>query len=243
MNVVTGARRALGWVGAGTGVVAATYLGVVATTWFRYGRPAPARPGEDDPLLDCFMPEYEVAERHHVHVAARAGVTLVAAIEANMRQAPLVRAIFRARELVLGAEPPSPTQPKGLLQETQALGWRILAQIPDREVVVGAITQPWHANVEFHGLAPDTFRSFHEPGYAKIAWTLRADPVDDGRSVFRTETRVTTTDADARARFRWYWARFSPGIVLIRRVLLLQVKADAERRARTASTAAATSCQ
>jgi hypothetical protein len=65
----------------------------------------------------------------------------------------------------------------------------------------------------------------------KIVWTLRADPDGDGASVVRTETRVTTTDADARRKFRRYWSLASPGIVLIRRLALPLVKADAERRA------------
>ena len=75
------------------------------------------------------------------------------------------------------------------------------------------------------------FRAFREPGYVKIAWTLRADPVSESQSVFRTETRAMTTDPPARAKFRWYWARFSPGIVLIRRVMLGLLKTQAERRA------------
>jgi hypothetical protein len=66
----------------------------------------------------------------------------------------------------------------------------------------------------------------------KIAWTLRADPVAESESIFRTETRVTTTDQTARTKFRWYWARFSPGIILIRRVMLGLLKAEAERRSR-----------
>jgi hypothetical protein len=49
--------------------------------------------------------------------------------------------------------------------------------------------------------------------------------------MFHTETRVTTTDQTARTKCRWYWARFSPGIVLIRRVTLGLLKTDAERRA------------
>jgi hypothetical protein len=77
----------------------------------------------------------------------------------------------------------------------------------------------------------EAFRAFDAPGYVKIAWTLRADPLGESESVFRTETRVVTTDAAARARFRWYWARFSPGIVLIRHLLLRPLKREAERRA------------
>ena len=97
---------------------------------------------------------------------------------------------------------------------------------------MGAITQPWHANVVFRPLPPDEFAAFAEPDYVKIVWTLRADIAGPGESIFRTETRVATTDAAARAKFRWYWARFSPGIVLIRWLSLRPTRREAERRAR-----------
>ena len=100
---------------------------------------------------------------------------------------------------------------------------------------MGAVTQPWMPNVVFRALPPDAFRDFRDPGYVKIVWTLRADPADAGHTVFRTETRAVATDAAARARFRWYWARFSPGIILIRRLMLIQLRKEAERRATIAA--------
>jgi hypothetical protein len=224
--------RALRWTAGGVGVIAMGYAAVVGTTWFRYGHVTSPTPDERDPLLDQFMREYEVAERHQVRVAAPAACTLSAAADMDLQQSRIVRAIFKARELVLGAEPDAATQPKGLLAQMTSLGWRVLAEKPGREIVVGAVTQPWLPNVVFRGLAPEEFRAFREPGYVKIIWTVRADPVGDTESIFRTETRVTTTDPTARAKFRWYWARFSPGIVLIRRLLLGPVRRDAERRAR-----------
>ena len=68
----------------------------------------------------------------------------------------------------------------------------------------------------FRPLPPEQFARFNEPGYVKIAWTLRADPAGETRSVFRTETRVVATDPGARTKFRRYWSFASPGIVLIR---------------------------
>jgi len=84
------------------------------------------------------------------------------------------------------------------------------------------------------GTAPDEFEAFREPGYVKIAWTLRADPIDATKSVFRTETRVATTDPTSRSNFRRYWALVSPGIKLIRWISLGPLKAQAERRAHQA---------
>jgi hypothetical protein len=176
------------------------------------------------------MPLYDVAERHRVRVAAPPAITLEAAAAANLWQSALVRAIFKTRETVLGAAAAPEPIPQGLLSYMQSIGWRVLAEDPDREVVMGAVTQPWTAKVTFRGLLPEVFKEFREPGYVRIAWTLRADAVADDETLFQTETRVLATDADARARFRWYWARFSPGIVVIRRLLLQQVKKAAESR-------------
>jgi hypothetical protein len=216
---------------AGLGLGVAGYAALVGAAWWRYGHPSPPGTDEADPLLDRFMPDYDVVERHGVRVAAPAHLTFAAAADMDLQQSAVVRAIFRTRELVLGAEPDAVARPRGLLDQVLSLGWGVLAEVPDREVVVGAVTQPWLANVVFRALPPDDFAAFRDPDYVKIAWTLRADPIGAAESMFRSETRVVATDADARRKFRWYWARFSPGIALIRRMSLGIVKTEAERRA------------
>jgi hypothetical protein len=113
-----------------------------------------------------------------------------------------------------------------------SLGWGLLGEVPGREIVVGAVTKPWEPNVVFKALPPAAFAGFSEPGHVKIVWSLRADPDGAGRSIFRTETRAIATDPVARTRFRRYWSFASPGIGLIRRLLLPPLKAEAEGRAR-----------
>jgi hypothetical protein len=218
---------------AGAGLAAGVYGAYAAVTWCRYGHVRQPGDHERDDLLDRFMPRYEVVERHHVSVAAPAAVTLRAARDQALFRLPVVRAIVRARELALGATPDARVQPQGLLDATLALGWGLLAEVPDREIVVGAVTKPWEPNVSFRALAPDQFAAFAEPGFVKIVWTLRADPIDDRTSVFRTETRAAATDPVARARFRRYWSWASPGIALIRRLSLLPLRREAERQCRT----------
>jgi hypothetical protein len=225
-------QTALKWAAGGLGLATGAYATYVAATWLRYGRPAPAAAEDADPLLDQFMPVYEVAERHHIPVAAPAEITFAAACEQDLMALPLVRAIFKTREIVLGGEPDTVARPQGLVALTKSLGWGVLAEVPGREVVMGAVTQPWYADVVFRPLPPHEFAAFNEPDSVKIVWTLRADPTSPYDSVFRTETRVVTTDAAAGAKFRWYWARFSPGILLIRWLSLGPLRREAERRAR-----------
>jgi hypothetical protein len=90
---------------------------------------------EADPLLDRFMPVYEVAERHHIAVRAPAAIAFAAAREQDLNAHPLTKAIFTARELILGAERDAAARPHGLVALTTSLGWRVLAEVPEREIV------------------------------------------------------------------------------------------------------------
>ena len=79
------------------------YAACVAANWLRYGKTETSNdPENNDALLDRFMPVYDVGERHRVRVAAPAGSTLASTCNADFQQAPVVRAIFRGRELLLG---------------------------------------------------------------------------------------------------------------------------------------------
>jgi hypothetical protein len=223
-------RVAAKWVASVAGFAAAGYVAFAGLAWYRYGEPPAARDNERDALLDRFMPVYDVVERHHIKVAAPADLVLAAAAEQDLQQSSISRAIFKTRELVLGARSDEMKRPPGLIALCRSLGWGMLAEGPGREIVMGAATQPWMANVVFRPIEPDRFALFDEPDYVKIVWTLRADSVSDRESIFRTETRVATTDAGARAKFRRYWAFASPGISLIRWLSLGPLKRDAERR-------------
>ena len=221
----------LKWMAGALGLAAGAYAGYVGVTWLRYGRTAQARAEDIDPLLDRFIPVYDIVERHHIRVAAPADVTFSAACNIDMQRSPVIRAIFRAREMILGSEPDTAARPHELLAWAKSLGWAVLADVPNREVVMGAVTQPWEADVVFRPLSPEAFTTFNEPGFVKIAWTLRADATTATESVFRTETRAIATDGTARAKFRRYWSFLSPGIIVIRWTMLQPLKAEAERRA------------
>jgi hypothetical protein len=207
------------------------YASYAAITWLRYDkhkrRPSPSN---TDALLDRFMPTYEVADRHSIRVSTSAETTFAAAADCDLGQSAIVRAVFKARELALGSRPAEAAAPRGLLAQVKEIGWGVLAELPGREIVLGAATKPWKAEVVFRPIPPDEFADFGEPDHAKIVWTIRVDPISSGKSIAHTETRVGTTDSNARAKFRLYWSLVSPGIFLIRRVMLLAVKREAERR-------------
>jgi hypothetical protein len=232
MKAATCVRSTGRWLAAGIGLVTGGYAAYAALAWRAFGHPRrPAGPEEADALLDRFMPVYDVAERHHVRVAAPPEGAYAAATALDLERSRIVRAIFRTREAVMGARPDREARPRELLPLMRSLGWGVLAEVPDREIVMGAVTRPWEADVVFRALPPREFAAFREPGWVKIAWTLRADPTESGASTARTETRAVATDPQSRARFRRYWSLASPGIVLIRRLAMGLLKKEAERAA------------
>lgn len=199
----------------GAGLVVLFFLGwagYAGVSWLRYGHPDTRA----DTLLDRFMPVYEVAERHEIVMHAPPGVALAAGRNLDFQQSPVIRAIFRGREWLMRVQPVADTLPRGLLAETQRLGWRILVDDPGRRLVVGAVTQPWESQVVFRGLAPEHYAAFDSAGYAKIIWTMEVDSLGPALTRLRTITRVHTTDATSARRFRRYWSITSPGIRLIR---------------------------
>jgi len=191
-------------------------------------------------LITWFMPVADIIERHETLVHAPAEVVWDVAKTFDMQSVPLIRAIIWMRGQILGATPLPARRPQGLVAETVGMGWGVLAERPGRELVVGAVTQPWQANVKFTAIAPDRFAAFAEPNLVKIVWTLEVEPFGPSLTRFRTETRAVATDGSAQRSFLRYWRWAGIGMVLIRWLLLPALRREAERRASnaTATTAA-----
>ena len=169
-------RQAWRVVGGGIGAVTLFGLGHVATRWLRYGH-VPKRKGPPT-LLDRFLPKFEVLERHHTRVAAPVDVTYAAARQMSLDESPVARAIFRGRELLMRAASTDGRRSAPLIDEVLSIGWGVLAQEPGREIVVGAVTQPWKSEVTFRALPPDEFASVNEPGMPRSRGPSARSPLD-----------------------------------------------------------------
>jgi len=216
----------------GAALAAAGYAAMVIVNRASYGRAKTFADAGEDSVLDRFLPDPEVSEHHQIKIHAPVDKVMAAAKSLELLTSPMIRAIFRARELALGGVPDTRPHPATLYDQMISIGWGVLSEEAGHEIVFGAVTQPWLAAPAFRSIPPDQFRDFCEPGFVKIVWTLRAEPVDDERSIFHTETRVSTTDTSARERFRKYWSYVAPGVKLIRVAMLQPLRRAAEQRVR-----------
>ena len=65
-------------------------------------------------------------------------------------------------------------------------------------------------------IAPEGFRDFAEPGYAKTVYSLSVREVDERRTILSGVMRTATTDEQARKWFRRYWTLFvGPGAHIV----------------------------
>ena len=62
-----------------------------------------------------------------------------------------------------------------------------------------------------------------EPGYARIACTLRVTPLLPGACEVQYEARTHATDPASRRAFRRYWLLVSPFVGIVMRSLLAEV--------------------
>lgn len=180
--------------------------------------------------LDAFIPVADARERYALAVRAPAPLVYQLAHDFDMQSVSLVRGIFRLRERLMGSRS-GIRAPRGIVEETRALGWGCLLERPGELFIGGAVCQPWLPDVVFRSVPPDQFATFAEPGQVRIAWTLEAHPLGPGLTELVSETRVAATDEAARRRFLSYWRWARVGIYSIRWLLLPAIRRQAERQA------------
>ena len=180
--------------------------------------------------LEEFAPLYQFNELHTVRIRApqaaiyRSIKEVTAAEVTFFRALTWLRRLGRAgRESILN--PPSDEPLLGVATRT---GFLLLADDPERELVVGTVVIA-PAGVK-RPATPAQFKGLDVSGLAKAVMNFRIDDGGGESWLLSTETRVHATDASARRRFARYWTVIRPGSGFIRRMWLRAIKRRAERR-------------
>jgi len=172
------------------------------------------------PLLEELLPRYDVSDTVACVVGADTAATWEALLDVDLievgHRRPLVGALGAARalpELTLGllrGELPPPAPKRLRLRDLTGLpaaggGWILLGERDGAELALGLVGKFWRPVIEYADVAPDEFRDFDAPGWAKTVYDLRVTPIDDSTTLLTGTMRTATTTAAARAWFRRYW--------------------------------------
>ena len=188
----------------------------------------------DEPLLlDSYLVEYDVAEVHACIVNGDVKTTWEAIRNADLSSIPVVHSLLVLRSLpgrlrAINSGKAAPAPPPFSFGDMPRVGFQLLAERP-AEIAFGFVGKPWKIGAEQPlAIGADDFATFSDPGYAKVAFSIRAKPYGTHRTLITTETRTATTDAATRRRFAAYWKLIGPFSALIRRLILRQVTSHVE---------------
>lgn len=178
--------------------------------------PAPLMHARGGPMrLDDFMPEFQFHEVHSVRVKASPDRVFKAMKDVTPEEIRFFRTLSWIRsphfgqapnESILNAPPKKP-----ILDVALSSGFALLAEEPDRELVLGTIIAG-------------------ENGNPTVTATMNFLLEAEGTSAcsLRTETRVFAKNPRARRMFAVYWRLIYPGSSIIRRMWLAAIQRRAE---------------
>jgi hypothetical protein len=205
--------------------------------------PAPAAPPAPGLLLDRYLPRYDLAVAHAEVFRAPPAACYRAARGVDLLRDPILRTLLGLRTLpqrladrlagrrdaTAGGASPSTFRLDDMVRPP--ISWMLLSEDPGVEIVLGQIGRPWQPTDMGSGpdVAPGSFAAFDQPGFAKIAVSLRVQPYGETGTILTMETRVAVTDPVSLRRFRRYWALIGPFSHLTRWIALRLVAADLRR--------------
>jgi hypothetical protein len=221
--------------------VAASVIGIGLLALGRWYFQPPGREKHDaldvplETRIDQFLPDAEFNGQVGVHIQASPGEIMGALKEVTLADMPLARLVGELRYLpgrLSGNGKDEAPASEPFVKLLQAEGRNIvLAEEPDRELVVGAIAK-------FHNLtnqqvvplhSADDFMRFEQPDYQKLVMSIRIAGSDPGKgSRLILEHRTHALSWKARGKFALYWLAIKPGGNFVSWLMLRAVKRRAE---------------
>jgi|JI10StandDraft_1071094.scaffolds.fasta_scaffold465991_2 hypothetical protein len=105
----------------------------------------------------------------------------------------------------------------------------VLEEIPDKEIIIGLIGQPWTLSGNLQIFQPQDFIKFNDPAHVKASWSFELTPISSSKTELRTETRIACPTPKIKRRFGAYWFFIKPFSGLIRKAMLRAIKSELER--------------
>src|SRR2546428_1054860 len=162
--------------------------------------------------LDEFAPNYQFGEFHSIRVSAPRERVFLAMKGVTADEIFLFRTLTWIRRLGGSGQESilNPAHGVPVLDVARRTGFLLLAEEPNREVVLGtAVAAPPGFRLS-HKPTPEDFKNVRQPGFVLAATNFRFEDDGPGATLVTTETRVFATSASVRRRFQLYWRGVYP---------------------------------
>ncbi len=178
--------------------------------------------------IQQYLPNPRHTEINRVFVKALPAAAWEAVRHFDASEIPWIRLLFDIRTI------PERIAGKGKIKEDRRIGvdqiadngkgFQIIHEIPGREVVIGSVGQFWYLKIPFAEVKPEDFKTFDQPGWGKLAWSIVVEPFLDG-STISLELRTTATDEYSWKKLNNYYRLIGLGSRPIRSSLMKHYEA------------------
>lgn len=176
-------------------------------------------------MLEQLIPVPRKVESDSVDLAAPPDLVWAYVRHADLGDSPLTRALFALRTLPSAHDAAAPATTHQLHSSSTHPGFQLLGEDPGRELTVGAIGRVWQLDIPFeHVEGADACVRFARPGWIKVAWSIRLEPLGQAATRLRFELRVDATDEVAWRLFARYWLLIGPASHFLRTMLLRRLR-------------------
>lgn len=169
-----------------------------------------------------FLGEYHFSAAHSIRISATPSTVYAILTEMDFSESWLVRFLFKLRGL--------PRYAGHGIEGLRKMGFILLDQQQDKEVMLGLIGQFWKAKGSIVKCTAEEFSTFTNPDFAKATWLFAIRPIDGNQIELFTETCIGCADEHARKKFARYWFFIGPFSGLLRMVILKSIKRKAEKK-------------
>jgi hypothetical protein len=170
-------------------------------------------------LHDKYLPVYHFNEKHFILISATPERVYSVLSEFNFSDSRIIKVLFKLRGL--------PTRAYQGLRGMEEMGFTLLEQQPENEIMLGLVGQFWKLRGNIQRCEPSEFTE-GQPGFARATWNFEIKWVNNQEVMLETEKRIACGDEASRKRFARYWFFIRPFSGIIRKEILKSIKRKAE---------------